>query len=275
MINKTITLSDKYPNCTLTTYVCDNDPFMKMPPRRAMIVCPGGGYRMLAPHEGEPIVRQYLAAEMNVYLLHYTLNEEAVDYAPLIQAALAIKYVREHAKEHNTDPEKIFICGFSAGGHLAASSGILWNSAPVRAALGIDEGKAPEGINRPNGMVLCYPVISGGEFRHKGSFCKLTGKDDPTDEDREPFWLEHHIDSTTPPVFVWHTNTDRSVPIQNSIILMGALAANKVPFEAHIYPEGVHGLSLGTVETSCQNPDNIVEHLQTWMGLSIRWIKTI
>ena len=273
MLHEKIKLSEKYPNCTLTTYVCDGAT--KIAPRPAMIVCPGGGYRILAPHEGEPVVRQYLAAEMNVYLLEYTLNEEATDFAPLIQAALAVKYVREHAEAHNTNPDKIFIGGFSAGGHLAASCGILWNSAPVREALGIDEGKAPEGINRPNGMVLGYPVISGGQFGHLGSFKKLTGKEDPTAEDIRPFSLEYHVDSTTPPAFIWHTTTDRSVPIQNSILLMEALAANKILFEAHIYPEGVHGSALGTVETSEGIPERVVEHVRTWMPLCVKWIKTI
>lgn len=275
MIYETIQLSERYPDCTLTSYVCDINAEMKVSPRRAMIVCPGGGYSCLSEREAEPIVRRYFGAEMNVYLLRYSVKEKAADFAPLIQSALAVKYVREHAAEHNTDPDKIFICGFSAGGHLAGSCGILWNSKPVRDALGITEGKTPEGINRPNGMVLSYPVITGGEYRHAGSFKRLCGKDDPTDEERDVFSLEKHIDDTTPPAFIWHTVSDTCVPVENSILIMGAYAMKKRPFEAHIYPEGPHGLALATEETACFRDNYIIEHLQNWMDLSIAWIKTI
>ena len=95
--------------------------------------------------------------------------EGAKDYAPLIEAGMAIKYIRENAEKYNTDPNYVFISGFSAGGHLAASAGTLWNVKPVREALGIESGEAPEGINRPTGTILSYPVITGGDKAHKGS----------------------------------------------------------------------------------------------------------
>ncbi len=275
MIYETTVLSEKYPDCTLTSYVCDINEELKIGPRRAVIVCPGGGYIYLSDREAEPIVRSYFGAGMNVYLLRYSVNEKAADFAPLIESALAVKYVREHASEHNTDPEKIFICGFSAGGHLAASCGILWNSAPVRAALGIDEGKAPEGINRPDGMILSYPVITGGEFRHVISINKVCGKDDPTEEERDVFSLEKHVDPTTPPAFIWHTFSDTAVPVENSLMLMNSFVKVKVPFEAHIYPSGSHGLALANEETCCLKEKLIVKQVQSWMPLSIEWMKTI
>ena len=273
MIYETIRLNEKNPDCTLTCYVCDQE--LPIAPRRAVIVCPGGGYGRIVAHEGEVIARKYFGAEMNVYILRYSVGEKAVDFAPIIEAALAVKYIREHAKEHNTDPDKIFISGFSAGGHLAAACGILWNSAPVRAALGIDEGKAPEGINRPNGMILGYPVISGCKFGHLGSFQRLTGKENPTEEEIRPFSLEIHVDETTPPVFVWHTFADNVVHIKNSIMLIDALTDHGIPFEAHIYPEGIHGLSLANEASSGNRPIKVLEHVQTWMDLSIRWINNV
>lgn len=273
MLYTKIKLWDKDPDATLTTYVCDNNPELKMLPRPAMIVCPGGGYRFLSAREGEPIVRKFLDEGMNTYLLEYSIGEKAADCNPLIEAALAIKYVREHAEEHNTDPNRIFICGFSAGGHLAASSGILWNIPEVRDAVGVTDGSAPEGINKPNGMVLSYPVITGGPYAHKGSFHNLCGTTEPTDEQLNKFSLELHVDNTTAPAFIWHTVTDKTVPIQNALLIVNAFIENGVPCEAHIFPEGRHGLSLANKETWSQSETNIEPHVEIWPELAARWIR--
>lgn len=104
MLHKTLTLTEQYPNATLTTYVSYDSPELKMPPRPAIVVCPGGGYSMLSDREAEPIVKEFLAAGLNAFLLRYTVKEEAANYAPLIQASLAIKHVREHAEEYHIDP---------------------------------------------------------------------------------------------------------------------------------------------------------------------------
>ncbi len=273
MIYETISLWKEHPEATLTSYVCDNAPELKMPPRPAMIVCPGGGYSKLAPRESEPVVRVYFQAGMNVYLLRYSICENAKDYAPLIEAAMAVKYVREHAEEHNTDPERVFISGFSAGGHLAASAGILWNIPEVRDALGISEGKVPEGINRPTGMVLSYPVITAGKYAHKNSIRQLCGTPEPTEGQAKRFSLEFHVDSTTPPVFLWHTFSDATVPVQNSLLLMNALLEHGIPFESHIFPEGVHGLSLANEQSFSARSDLLVPHVQCWSELSVKWIR--
>lgn len=266
MLHQTIQLSEKYPGATLTTYVSYDPPELKMQPRRAIIVCPGGGYRFLSDREGEAIVKHYLAAGLNVFLLRYTVGEGAKDYAPLIEASLAIKHVREHAEEYNIDPNYVFICGFSAGGHLAASTGTLWRIPEVRAEL----GDAPEDINRPTGMVLCYPVLI---YSHKGSFHHLCGTTTPTEEELDRFRLEKHVSPETPPAFMWHTFSDGTVDVQNVLTFSQKLKDNGVPFELHIFPEGKHGLSLANEETASANPANIVPHVQPWAELSVRWIK--
>lgn len=271
MITNTFVLDSRYPDATLTTYLHEHQRKMT-PLRPAMIVCPGGGYHNLASHEGEPIALYYLSAGMNTFVLRYSINEGASNYAPLIEAALAVKHVREHAEEYGVDPDKIFIGGFSAGGHLAASCGILWNAQPVRDALGINDGTCPEGINRPSGMVLAYPVITAMEHRHKKSFCYLSGKEDPTEEERKPFSLELHVDGTTPPVFVWHTFDDQVVPIWNTLLLLDALTAHSVPFEAHIYPHGAHGLAFANEETT--GAGGIDPHVESWAKLSVEWMRT-
>lgn len=270
MLHKTLTLSAKYPNATLTTYVSYDPPELSMPPRPAIVVCPGGGYSMLSDREAEPVVKEFLAAGLNAFLLRYSVGEDAANYAPLIQASLAIKHIREHAEEYNIDPARVFIVGFSAGGHLAASSGILWNIPEVRAAL----GDAPEGINKPTGMILSYPVITGFEHAHRGSINRLCGKTDNTEEEIRRFSLECHVDETTSPAFIWHTFDDQVVPIRNSLLLADAMTSAHVPFELHIFPQGRHGLSLCTKQTWSGNPTFNRPNCAVWVSLAVTWIRS-
>ena len=271
MLYQIFSLSEKYPDASLTAYVCDREPAVA--PRPALIVCPGGGYGNLSPREAEPVVRRFWSEGFNVYLLRYSINENAKNFAPLIQAALAIKLVRKRAEHDNSDPKKVFIMGFSAGGHVAGSAGTMWNIPVVRDAVGVTDGSAPEGINRPDGMILCYPVITAGKFTHKGSAQRVSGHEQLTQEDIDTFSLEKHVDATTPPTFIWHTFTDTVVPVQNSLMFMSALLDADVPFEAHVFPEGPHGLSLCNYESFDNKPHMIAPHVECWAELAAKWIK--
>ena len=264
MIVETISLAPT--KATLIPICISNTAELKQAPRRAVIVCPGGGYSMLSDREAEPIATQFLAAGFATFILRYSVKEQAADYTPLGEVALAVKYVREHAAAYNVDPDYIFTCGFSAGGHLAASAGVLWNSPALREVL----GDAPEGINRPTAMILSYPVITAGEWAHKGSIRKLCGKEDFSKEEGDRFSLELHVDGTTPPAFIWHTFNDSCVPVQNSLLLAEAMTRAKVPFELHIFPDGPHGLALCNEQTRMLNP-----HCECWMELAIRWAKEL
>lgn len=255
MINRTFVLDSRYPDCTLTTYVHDASPEMPRTGRRAIIVCPGGGYEMLSDREAEPIAMVYYAAGLNVFVLRYSIKEKAAGDAPLVEAALAVRYVRTHAGDLCVDPDYVFVTGFSAGGHLAAMCGTLWNAPVVRDQLGIESGDTPEGINRPTATVLCYPVISGGPFAHRGSIDWLCGGPSEGTVGAERYSMELHVDATTSPAFVWHTYNDTCVPIQNSLLYVNALAAAGVPFEYHVYPDGIHGLALANAETSPMEGD--------------------
>ena len=271
MIHETIALWDKHPEATLTSYCITSTDELKLSPRRAVVVCPGGGYHFLSDREAEPIVFKFLSAGFNVFLLRYSIKPNAHSYAPLIEAGMAIKYIRENAEKYNTDPNYVFIGGFSAGGHLAASAGTLWNIKPVREALGIESGDAPEGINRPTGTILSYPVISGGDKAHKGSIKNVSGCDPLTDEAIEEFSLELHVDETTSPSFIWHTFTDKTVPVENALLYASALTAHGVPFELHIYPEGPHGLALCNEVTWSQLESRLATHCEDWINLAIKW----
>lgn len=272
MRTETFVLDPRFPDCTMTAYIHEPYPELCITTRRAIIVCPGGGYAYLSEREGEPVALQYFAAGLNVFLLRYSVGEAAAGDAPLIEAALAVKHVREHAAKYFVDPDYVFVSGFSAGGHCAAMCGTLWNHPAVREALGIDRGEAPEGINRPTATVLCYPVITGGPYAHRGSIDHLCGAPSEGTDMADRYSLELHVDQTTVPAFIWHTFNDRTVPIQNTLLYVSALAAAGVPFEYHVYPDGVHGLSLATKETWSERPTHVSPVCAGWLKDAIRYV---
>ena len=137
--------------------------------RKAVILCPGGGYEFCSSREAEPVAYQFLAMDCHAFVLNYSVAP-AVFPASLRQLAAAVALLREKAGEWGIDPDGIYLCGFSAGGHLAASLGTFWQQEFVW------KGIAPQGeMVQPDGLILSYPVISSGEFGHRGSFEQLTG----------------------------------------------------------------------------------------------------
>lgn len=262
---------------TLTSLCLSNKNDLKLSPRRAVIVCPGGGYSGLSDREDEVVAAQYLAAGFATFILHYSVKENAQNFQPLKEAALAIKYVRENAEHYNVDPDYVFISGFSAGGHLAASAGVLWDHAAVKEILGTEDTR----VARPTGMILCYPVITTGEYTHVHSTQRLCGTftKDPivnyTREVADQFSLELHVKETTPPAFLWHTAADQAVPVENSLLFASACSRAKVPFELHVFPEGRHGLSLCNDQTMSGSEKNLVPHNACWIDLACKWAREL
>lgn len=272
MIYETLNLWAEHPEATLTSYCPDMTKELRLTPRRTVIVCPGGGYHFLSDREAEPIAFQFMAAGFNTFILRYSVGPQITPWAPQIEAALAIKYVRENAEKYNTDPEKIFICGFSAGGHLAASAGTLWNRAPVLEAIGAADAAAGR-IARPDGTILSYPVITLVKGKHKGSFVNLTGQADPTPDSIGEFALDRSVDDETAPAFLWHTFSDGTVPVECSLLYSSALAAHGIPFELHVYPAGVHGLSLANEFVYSGRPQSEVPYVQNWIRHATAWVE--
>lgn len=240
--------------------------------RSAVVICPGGGYKMRSDREAEPIALQYVAADMAVFIVHYSVYEDAAFPRCLFEALTAIKTVRENAEEWHVNPAQIAILGFSAGGHLAASAGAFWNRDFTRKALGDTEKL------RPNAAVLCYPVITSGPFAHRGSFNRLVGED--ADEAAlEQVSIEKQVTADYPPSFIWHTATDTTVPVQNALLMADALEAQKVPFELHIYPNGPHGLALSDERTAKRDSDGqyrtdyCAVRPRQWVADSISFLK--
>jgi len=242
--------------------------------RPLVIVCEGGGYRMRSDREGEPIVMQLLAMGYHACLLDYSVAPNRFPVA-VQELASAVAMVRDHAEEWHVDPEKILVCGFSAAGHLCCSLGVFWNREFVYEPI----GRTKEEV-QPNGMILCYPVITSGVFAHEGSFKNLLGEDAlngergenrPEREKLVSLYLE--VTDQTPKAFIWHTFEDKSVPLENSLLLAEALRKNNVQFEFHVFPKGGHGSSLANEETSGIRREMLIPSVQSWIKLAGTWIE--
>ena len=232
--------------------------------RPTVIVCPGGGYGMTSDREAEPIALGMLQAGFNAMVVRYSVAPARFPTA-LVELATAVKYVREEGVKYGCDPEKIFIIGFSAGSHLTGSYGNFWSRPFVAEALGCDAE-----MLRPNGQILSYPVITSGAFAHDGSFRNLLG--DRYDAEKADFALENSVSENTPPTFMWHTQTDGSVPVENSLMMAAALQKLGVKMELHIFPEGVHGLSLCN-ELTAHSEAHIVPAAAKWFELAVTFLR--
>lgn len=232
--------------------------------RPAILVIPGGGYEMVSEREAEPVAIAFYNAGYNAAILRYSVKEEARGMQPMAEALEAIKMLRENAKEWCVEPNKIAVCGFSAGAHLAAACGTMWNEPKLMERLNYS-GE----VYKPNAMILSYPVISSGEFAHRGSFYNLSGYKEDNAES-EFFSLDKRVNSETPQTFIWHTEDDAAVPIENTLLMIAALRKNKVPFECHIFNKGQHGLSMCNNEVNSPNA-----HAANWFPLCIEWLHSI
>lgn len=235
--------------------------------RGAVLICPGGGYGFTSEREAEPIALEFNAAGFHAFVLYYSVAPRKHPQ-PLLDVSRAIRILRENAEEWNILTDKIAVCGFSAGGHLAASLGVHWDNPLLQ-----DEQDQGADIYRPNALILSYPVISGGEHAHRGSFDNLLGED-PEEALLTEMSLEEQVSEKTPPAFIWHTFEDTAVPVENSLLFAQAMRRHGIPFELHIYPEGPHGLSLATKLTAT-NEGQIDPHVATWMDLCIQWLSRL
>lgn len=251
----------------LHTYILDNSPEINPNRKRpAVIICPGGGYTRTSDREAEPVAIQMNSMGFHSFILRYSCSPSTFPQ-PQLELAKAIVIVREHSEEWNIDENKIIVLGFSAGGHLAASLGVFWNREFIYGPLSV----VPEKI-KPSGLILCYPVITSGEYAHKGSFKALLG--DKYEELSEFVSIENQIGEQTPPTFIWHTFEDSSVPLENTLLYANAMRKHHIPFELHVYPRGRHGLSLANEETQSSNSiSTVVPECQNWIQMAGTWIK--
>lgn len=258
-----------------------------------VIIFPGGAYRWHSPREAEPVANAFAGAGWKPWILYYPVNTPdaaptPLGLAPLRHAAAAVKQVR------GSYPElPVVLCGFSAGGHAAATLGVHWND---EAVFSLEE----QPLIRPDALILSYPVITAGPWTHVESIEMLAGEIQDVSErpgsrggldapersgsrgggqevSRTPnaayFSLEHHVTAQTPPTFLWHTASDEMVPVQNSLLFAEHLAAAGVPFELHVYPHGPHGLSLATPEVEEPAKHRYADpYVAAWFDQCIRWL---
>jgi len=242
---------------TLTAYL----PDASSASGAAVVICPGGGYGGLAPHEAEPYARYLNESGIAGFVLKYRLGSHGYKHPAMLQdAARALRIVRARAKEWNLDPKRIGIMGSSAGGHLAAT--LLTH---------FDDGKPddPDPVervsSRPDLGILCYAVITMGQFTHQGSKNNLLG----TNASPEMVKLlsnELQVTKSTPPCFIWHTWEDTVVPVENALQFAESLRRAGLPFDLHIYQKGPHGIGLGA-------KDNDPSHRHPWTSDCTYWLK--
>ena len=230
-----------------------------------VLICPGGGYAMTSNREAEPIALQFNSMGYQAAVLRYSCAP-AVYPTALCEVAQSVKLIREHAEDWNVDAEKIIVMGFSAGGHLAASYGVFWNESWLTEKMQCDKQ-----LLKPNGLVLCYPVISSKEeIAHQDSIKNLLGESYP--EMKEQVSLEDKVGKHTPKTFLWHTFTDPVVPFWNSFRFAEALGKAGVPMEYHLYPQGGHGLSLANEQTANEEGKGVEKVCQSWVPLHRSWM---
>lgn len=223
----------------------------------AVIICPGGGYSILAiDKEGTNVAKKFNEVGITAFVLKYRLPSDLImkdkTTGPLQDALQAIYLLRKNATTWGIDPAKIGIMGFSAGGHLAASLSVHYGDMKVQ---------NQENISlRPDFSVLIYPVINFNTYTHAGSVSRLLGEE-PTAAQRRYFSNELHVNAQTPITFLVHANNDASVPVKNSLAYNEALAKNKVAAEMHIYQAGGHGFGLNNKTTK----EDWFETMKNWM----------
>jgi len=240
-------------------------PSKKNATGEAIVIFPGGGYRILAyDWEGTDIAKflnsKGIAGIVVKYRLPSAISQTKQEDVPLIDAQRALRMVRSKAEDFNIDPNKIGAMGFSAGGHLASTLGTHFNENVYSP---IDE--ADNLSARPDFMVLCYPVITFNETStHQGSQNNLLTKK-PKSGAVERFSNEKQITANTPPTFLLHATDDKSVPVENSLVFYKKLVENNVSASLHIFPKGGHGFGLGL-------KDN---YLRTWPELLFGWMESL
>jgi acetyl esterase/lipase len=233
----------------------------------AVVVCPGGGYGMLAvEHEGKQVAEWLNGVGIAAFVLKYRLGPRYHHPAMLDDAGRAIRTIRSNAAKWKVDPGRVAIMGFSAGGHLASTAGTHFSAGKPDA-----DDPVERLSSRPDRMILVYPVIAlATRYGHSGSLKNLLGEN-PSQELVENLSNERQVTKDTPPTFLAHTNADTGVPAENSLLFAMALRKAGVPVELHLFELGRHGLGLGSGAPQFNVPPE--RSFQIWPKLCETWLK--
>jgi acetyl esterase/lipase len=296
MITTTLDLYENRHDVTLTTYLLADSPEMLNGKKRpGVLICPGGAYLGCSDREAEPVALRFAAMGYHAFVLRYStyfsgqfgeppavedmpVNPKSVHPAPVRDIGKAFLTIREHADEWLLDMKKIALCGFSAGGHNCAMYSVYWNKPLITDHFGKDAA-----LFKPAAALIGYsltdyhltirqtynPVES--KIRQAAAIA-LLGTVEPDDALLTEVSPTHHVTAETPPTFIWATAADTLVPVEHSTRMATSLAKAGVPFEVHIFEEGMHGLSLADQATA-NSQIQIDKDAAKWMPLAEAWLK--
>ncbi len=274
MILERINLKDHFPSLEndvyLETYCPSNfNEWSLNEKRKGLLILPGGGYDFLSEREAEPIALRFSGHNIASFVLKYTINPKIKFPFPLIEVYAAICYLRRNKEKYHLFEDKISVLGFSAGGHLAASSSCYHKNEEYAKLLGINIKEM-----EINGCLLAYPVIST-TFGHERTIENFTAYNP---ELLKKFSIDKNVTEDFPKTFIWHTTFDTLVNVKNSISLIDALYENKIFFEAHIYPMHDHGQALCdesvfNTQTTDKKALQEMKYNTQWVDNAIHFIK--
>lgn len=280
MINESVDIRvpGSYEDSEMITYFPDFKEEFGLTRRPVVLVLPGGGYEYKSPREGEPIALTFNAMGYAAAVLKYSVvkkNEkgeviwrpESFDVA-FKEVGKAVHFLRENADKYGLLADAVIICGFSAGGHLACAYSLLYKKLEIAKALGLSEDK--EKSLRPDAMILGYPVITSGEYAHRGSFVNLLGDD--YDRYLDLVSLEKQVTSDAPPAFLWDTFEDGAVPCMNCLLYTESCYKAGVPCEYHMFERGGHGIALATEFTESTWLKEKFPEAAVWPELAKHWL---
>lgn len=287
MINKTIKLMADS-SAELTTYILDDGEYdRKNTIRPAVIICPGGGYTVVSKNEGEPVALAYARMGYHAFVLNYSVKIDNPFPTALRELAKAVSVVRDNAQEWLIDADNISVVGFSAGGNLALSLGIYYNTPMLTTDISLKVEQV-----KPNNLILGYPAVSLEprttetpqaiikmmeqglipDMRGPNIQEILLGKENVTKEEIESLNLMNYIHEEVPRTFIWGTYEDSVIPPTDLVGLSSKLIEYKIPCELHMFEKGPHGMSLSdeSVKTAQQISGL---SLSVWFDLSVKWLQ--
>jgi len=296
MICEKINLIEGRGDVSLTTYILEDSPEMLDGKNRgAVIICPGGGYLGCSDREGEPVAMAFAAMGYHAFVLRYSVYNESgkmsLDFSkpipvkersvfpnPMLDIGRAMLHIRKNAEAWHVNTDMIAICGFSAGGHNCAMYSVSWSKPVLTGYFGVNAE-----MLRPAACILGYPVTdyflmkspdSGDPFAkglHYASSVAIMGTAEPSEDKLLEVSPARLINKDTPPTFIWSTFEDALVPVQQSALLVSALAEHGIPFEAHFFEKGPHGLSTATHASSGAVIETDAD-AAGWVGLCNAWL---
>lgn len=280
MISQKIDISN---TACLETYILNNSQEYNVDKKRPLVlVIPGGGYAFTSDREAEPIALKFNSIGLHAAVLWYTVKDqvENVPHNSLIEAAQAIKAIRENGDDWFVDLDNIIVCGFSAGGHLALQIATRWHEDWLCEMLGTTSD-----MLKVNLAIPCYPAVKAKPFAKDDygfahqliekpnlANVRFFGTVSPSQEDVERYNVLNYVDENTPPMFIWHTFEDVLVDVDNSLELALKLRKSNIPFELHVFEKGEHGLALCD-RTTARKESHHNSHVIHWFELCEEWLR--